>query len=362
MRTIHFRLAVVAVTVSLAIPACRERNDPAADSDTGRTEGNPTDVQRYNSPSTPSRNEYSEVITPVTTANNTANITAMPPLTADEKRVIVDKGTERPFTGKYHGHFEAGTYSCRRCGAALYKSDSKFRSHCGWPSFDDEIHGAVTRKPDADGARTEILCTACGGHLGHIFAGEGLTDKNIRHCVNSISLVFAPAKPTVATAEAIFAGGCFWGVEHLLQEVDGVESAVSGYTGGTVKNPTYRQVCTGQTGHAEAVRVKFDPKKVTYEQLARMFFEIHDPTQLNRQGPDAGTQYRSAIFYADAEQKAVAEKLLAELRANGYLPATELVAASKFHPAEDYHQDYIEHHPQRPICHARVKRFDIPAH
>jgi peptide methionine sulfoxide reductase msrA/msrB len=291
---------------------------------------------------------------------------AMPPLTEHERRILVDKGTERPFTGKYWDHFEEGAYVCRRCGAKLYTSDSKFRSGCGWPSFDDEIKGAVKRQTDADGRRTEILCASCGGHLGHVFEGEGLTPRNIRHCVNSASLVFRPAKDNPAepaqesaTDSALFAGGCFWGVEHLFSQVDGVLDVTSGYTGGTVPDPTYKQVCSGRTGHAETVRVVFDPKKVSYEQLARRFFEIHDPTQRNRQGPDVGTQYRSAIFYRNEAQKATAEKLIQLLRARGYDVVTEVAPASAFYPAEDYHQDYIQKHPERR-CHAPVPRFDRP--
>lgn len=278
-------------------------------------------------------------------------------LTLEEKHVIIDKGTERPFTGDYDMLFEKGTYLCKQCNTPLYTAEDKFDSHCGWPSFDDEISGAVKRIPDADGRRTEIVCSNCGGHLGHVFIGEKLTDKNTRHCVNSISLNFEPMIAENKTERAIFASGCFWGTEYHLSKVDGVISTTVGYTGGTKDNPTYKEVSTGRTGHAEATEVIYNPSEVSYEELAKLFFETHDPSQVNRQGPDIGEQYRSGIFYLNNEQKEVAEKLIATLESSGMNVATELTEASTFWNAEDYHQDYYDHNGKTPYCHIYTKRF-----
>ncbi|MFH0909982.1 MAG: bifunctional methionine sulfoxide reductase B/A protein [Planctomycetota bacterium] len=277
-------------------------------------------------------------------------------LTPEERQVILHKGTELPFSGKYDKFFEEGVYTCRQCGAMLYRSSDKFDAHCGWPSFDDEIPGAVARKPDADGLRTEILCAHCGGHLGHVFTGENLNPKDTRHCVNSLSLRFAPARD-VHYGRAIFAGGCFWGVEYLMEKAPGVIRAVSGYTGGTRENPTYEEVCARKTGHAEAVEVLFDPVRTGFSELARLFFEIHDPTQVDRQGPDAGDQYRSEIFTTDDAQKAEAEKLIEELRARGIQVATRVTPAGTFWPAEERHQGYYKKNGKLPYCHFRIMRF-----
>ncbi|MBN1406534.1 MAG: bifunctional methionine sulfoxide reductase B/A protein [Calditrichaceae bacterium] len=282
-------------------------------------------------------------------------------LTPEEERVIIHKGTERAFTGEYTDHKGTGTYICRQCNAPLYKSEDKFDSHCGWPSFEDEIPGAVKRVPDADGRRTEIICNNCGGHLGHVFLNEGFTDKNTRHCVNSISLKFIPNDAKAAmdktTESATFAGGCFWGVEYYFQKQDGVLSTTVGYTGGTKDNPTYKEVCSGATGHVEAIQVEFDPDLVSYEDLTKLFFEIHDPTQVDRQGPDIGYQYRSMVFYHNEKQKAVSEKLIKILESKGYDVATKVVKAEKFWPAEDYHQEYYQNNGKQPYCHFYKKKF-----
>jgi len=321
-------VVVVGLGLALLIRGSESRGEPAAPADTHTSAKDPA--------------------TPVTTQQSQNRR----PLTPEEERVIVHKGTERPFTGEYVDRFDKGVYVCRRCGAMLYRSDDKFRSNCGWPAFDDEIPGAVERVPDADGVRTEIVCANCSAHLGHVFAGEHLTDKNTRHCVNSISLLFVPAAE-VKYGRAIFAGGCFWGVEYWFEQQPGVIEATSGYTGGTTPDPTYEMIHSRHTGHAEAVEVLFDPVRVSFEQLAKLFFEIHDPTQRNGQGPDLGAEYRSAIFCTDEAQKQVADQLIAELRARGMDIATQVAPAGTFWPAEDYHQDYYALKGSAPVCHNR---------
>jgi len=276
-------------------------------------------------------------------------------LTPNEKRIIIDKGTEAPFSGKYYEFSEKGTYVCKQCGNPLYKSSNKFSSNCGWPSFDDEIEGAVKRIPDADGLRTEIVCAKCNGHLGHVFLNEGYTKKNTRHCVNSISLEFIPVEENVEVA--IFAGGCFWGVEYFMEKEKGVISVESGYIGGTLKNPTYEIVCSETSNYAEAVKIVFDLSLTNFEVLAKLFFEIHDPTQLNRQGPDIGDQYRSEIFYTNPQQKIIANKLIKILQEKGYNVTTKLTPATEFYKAEDYHQDFYKRKGSLPYCHAYTKRF-----
>lgn len=284
-------------------------------------------------------------------------------LTADEKYVIEDKGTERPFTGKYVNNKAEGTYLCKRCNFPLFTSDSKFKSGTGWPSFDDMIGDNVKEVIDADGYREEIVCGNCEGHLGHVFYGENFTEKSTRHCVNSISLNFTEETDieklqiVTPTDTAIFASGCFWGTEYFFQKAEGVMSTQVGYIGGTKENPTYKEVCTGETGHAEAVRIVFDPTKTSYEAMAKLFFETHDPSQVNRQGPDIGTQYRTGVFYLTDSQKAIAEKLKKTLEDKGTKVATEITKATVFWEGEDYHENYYTKKGGTPYCHSYTKRF-----
>ncbi len=278
------------------------------------------------------------------------------PLSEAEKHVIVGKGTEPPFSGRYDAFFLPGLYLCRQCGAPLYRSDDKFNSGCGWPAFDEAFDAAVKQTPDPDGQRTEIACAGCGGHLGHVFKGEKLTPRNTRHCVNSRSMSFVAADDP-QFGRAVLAGGCFWGVEYYLRQVDGVLHTTVGYCGGKTLNPTYEQVCSGKTGYVEVVEVIFDPGRTSYENILRVFLEIHDPTQLDRQGPDVGPQYRSAIFYYNAGQRETGERLLQLLRVKGYKTVTELLPAGRFWPAEGYHRQYYQKKGALPYCHKRVSRF-----
>ena len=277
-------------------------------------------------------------------------------LTQAEENVIEGKATEHPFTGEYLNNKEEGTYVCKRCDAPLYNSSDKFDADCGWPSFDDEIPGSVKRIVDADGRRTEIVCSNCGAHLGHVFLGENFTKKDTRHCVNSISLKFIP-KSNKSLETVYFASGCFWGTEYFFMKAPGVVKTSVGFMGGHKDNPTYEEVSAKKTGHIETTEVVYNPSKTTYGDLVRLFFETHDFTQTNGQGPDIGPQYLSVIFYKDDEQKAIAQKYINLLTDKGYKVATALRPASKFWKAEDYHQQYYEHKGSTPYCHIYSKIF-----
>lgn len=280
-------------------------------------------------------------------------------LNPEEIRVIENRGTEMPFSGKYDGFYEAGIYNCRKCNRPLFSSTGKFDSGSGWPSFDDAIKGAVKEIPDADGRRVEIVCSNCGGHLGHVFRGEQITPKNTRHCVNSISLDFKSIESEEKYKKAYFSAGCFWGVEYWFQKIEGVFDANSGYMGGYTTNPTYRDICYKETGHLETVEVIYNPKEVSFEELCKLFFEIHDPEQIDGQGPDIGSQYLSAIFTNDSEEEKIAIKLINQLKEKGMEIATMLKDGNEhiFYIAEKEHQNYYKLRNSKPYCHSYTKRF-----
>lgn len=268
-------------------------------------------------------------------------------------RVTQKAGTEAPFCGTLLDNKKDGVYACVVCGLPLFSSEHKFNSGTGWPSFYREFDSAhVGRKVDQSHGmvRTEIDCARCGAHLGHVF-DDGPRPTGERHCLNSASLVFhekgaelPPESRPAAVEVAYFAGGCFWGIEHYFQKGPGVIEAVSGYMQGAVENPSYEDVCYNDTGHAETVKVVFDPKRISYRRLLEAFFKMHDPTQLNRQGPDIGDQYRSGIWFANDRQRVEAEayvRELAEGKYRGRSVVTRIEPAAVFYPAEEYHQDYI---------------------
>ncbi len=298
-------------------------------------------------------------------------------LSSEQFIVTQQCGTEPPFHNAYWDNHKPGIYVDVVSGEPLFSSLNKFDSGTGWPSFTQPLKGAdvVEKKDSTFGmARTEVRSKMADSHLGHVF-DDGPADKGgLRYCINSAALKFIPVEemdqagygeylePFVQAGlitapvheTAILAGGCFWGMEEIIRKIPGVLKTTVGYSGGKTANPTYEEVSTGSTGHAESIQVEFDSTRLTYQTLLDYFFRMHDPTTLNRQHNDVGTQYRSAIFYTTEAQKKTAEAVKARWDKSGKIGrpiTTEITASGKFYPAEDYHQKYLVKHPGGYTCH-----------
>lgn len=274
-------------------------------------------------------------------------------LRPDVYQVTRLKGTERAYSSEMCSLFEHGLYACACCGTMLFDSREKFESGTGWPSFTQPIdeHAVAYENDRSYGMRRiEALCSTCDAHLGHVFP-DGPLPSGLRFCMNALSLT----KIEKLFDKAVFGGGCFWCTEVIFDELKGVESVESGYSGGAIANPTYREVCSGRTGHAEVVQVTFNPSEISYEDLLRVHLSTHNPTTLNQQGADISSQYRSMILVSNDQQRASAVKVIGELQQVYDKPiVTEVKQLEAFYIAEPEHQKFYLNHPEEGYCQAVI--------
>lgn len=340
------RIAMMALAVLLAAAPGAAAEDEAM---------TPTTIPIYNA-----RTNAVEQVPPVVRSDQEWRRLLQP----EQYAVMRGKGTEAAFSKQcaipLGGH---GIYQCAGCGTDLFAYGKKFESGTGWPSFFDPV-SPLNIRVQSDRShgmvRDEVLCARCGSHLGHVF-DDGPAPTGMRYCINTVSLSLYQASPADTAPQpqsaapahggpqtATFAGGCFWGLEKYISELKGVTATRVGYTGGTTQSPTYEQVCSGRTGHAEAIEVTYDPSQISYEELVTFFFTHHDPTTKDRQGPDVGSQYRSAIYYHTPAQRDAAVKAKEALDAARVLRGpvvTEIAPAGPFYAAEEYHQQYLKKNP-----------------
>ena len=270
-------------------------------------------------------------------------------LTQEQFTVTRLKGTERAFSSELCSYFEPGRYACVCCDTELFDAEEKFESGTGWPSFTQPVkENVVAYHKDSSFRmqRIEALCNTCDAHLGHVFQ-DGPMPAGLRYCINAVSL----KKIAVSEKKIDFGGGCFWCTEAIFQQLRGILKVESGYSGGTVINPGYREVCSGTTGHAEIVEITYNPAEISFDDLLKIHLSTHNPTTVDRQGADKGSQYRSVIFYRTEEEKQIAIRVIDEVQ-KSYPDriVTQLQKFEHFYKAEDPHQDYYNRNREAGYC------------